>query len=320
MREKNPTLHAIGEALLLAILCGATQTGLAGDPSGVNEALRSIKGNWADAQFSVDLTGLSDGAAVLDRAVQVQYEAAHLGYVMALRVSSHGDLVLMPLNAERPDVAGNLSLPIHPPLGRESAVFLFCDHPLNGLLPDETGTASPRTGRARADQLVQKIQTLQAQGVMFAVRRYDYLVDAPAGGTQYTTRSIVREVEQSRPGSTTPRFPTRIEFQFDSDQLTEQSKKDLDVFGAALSAKLHDRKVTLEGHTDAVGTDEYNLDLSQRRAQAARKYLIESFGLSPGQIEASGKGKSGAIASNDTEAERSQNRRVDFVFSAAAAR
>jgi outer membrane protein OmpA-like peptidoglycan-associated protein len=149
------------------------------------------------------------------------------------------------------------------------------------------------------------------------------MVNAPAGQTQYTTRGIIRQVEggptHSAAANARPRFPTRIEFEFNSDQLTTQSKRDLDVFGAAVVTKLRDRQLTLEGHTDAIGTDDYNQTLSERRANAARQYLIDSFNLSADKIQALGKGKGDPIAPNDTEADRSKNRRVDFVFATPAA-
>ena len=70
--------------------------------------------------------------------------------------------------------------------------------------------------------------------------------------------------------------------------------------------------MNVEGHTDSIGTDEYNLKLSQRRADAVRDYLT-SNGIAPGNIQATGLGKDGPVASNDTDAGRQQNRRVEMV-------
>jgi len=71
-------------------------------------------------------------------------------------------------------------------------------------------------------------------------------------------------------------------------------------------------KMTVEGHTDSIGSDEYNMDLSRRRADSVRAYLIEN-GISPANIEAHGMGKDNPVASNDTAAGRQQNRRVEMV-------
>lgn len=73
-------------------------------------------------------------------------------------------------------------------------------------------------------------------------------------------------------------------------------------------------QMSVEGHTDSVGTDDYNLKLSQRRADAVRDYLT-SNGISPSNVQSIGLGKADPVASNDTAAGRQQNRRVEMVVS-----
>jgi outer membrane protein OmpA-like peptidoglycan-associated protein len=73
------------------------------------------------------------------------------------------------------------------------------------------------------------------------------------------------------------------------------------------------RKVVIEGHTDSVGTDEFNQQLSEARANAVRTALVER-GVSDSQITAVGKGESFPVATNDNAAGRQQNRRVELVF------
>lgn len=74
-----------------------------------------------------------------------------------------------------------------------------------------------------------------------------------------------------------------------------------------------DRKVMIEGHTDSVGSDEYNRQLSERRAAAVQTALLER-GVTSNQITAMGKGETFPVASNDNAAGRQQNRRVEMVF------
>lgn len=74
-----------------------------------------------------------------------------------------------------------------------------------------------------------------------------------------------------------------------------------------------DRKVMIEGHTDSVGGDEYNRQLSERRAAAVQTALLER-GVSSNQITAVGKGEVFPVATNDNAAGRQQNRRVEMVF------
>jgi outer membrane protein OmpA-like peptidoglycan-associated protein len=72
--------------------------------------------------------------------------------------------------------------------------------------------------------------------------------------------------------------------------------------------------LNVEGHTDSIGTDDYNLKLSQRRADSVRDYLV-SNGITPANIASIGLGKANPVASNDTAAGRQQNRRVEIVVS-----
>jgi outer membrane protein OmpA-like peptidoglycan-associated protein len=73
------------------------------------------------------------------------------------------------------------------------------------------------------------------------------------------------------------------------------------------------RKVMIEGHTDSVGSDEYNQQLSQNRAQSVQAALLER-GVLSNQITTVGKGESTPIASNDDAGGRQQNRRVEMIF------
>ena len=75
--------------------------------------------------------------------------------------------------------------------------------------------------------------------------------------------------------------------------------------------------VAIEGHTDSIGTDDYNQQLSERRAQAVRDYFVQQ-GINSAAVEAHGYGKSEPIASNDTADGRQQNRRVELILSGAA--
>jgi outer membrane protein OmpA-like peptidoglycan-associated protein len=72
--------------------------------------------------------------------------------------------------------------------------------------------------------------------------------------------------------------------------------------------------VAIEGHTDSVGSDQYNQDLSEHRAESVRDYFVQQ-GIQSSAIDARGFGKTDPIASNDTAEGRQQNRRVELVLS-----
>lgn len=73
------------------------------------------------------------------------------------------------------------------------------------------------------------------------------------------------------------------------------------------------RNVEIEGHTDSLGTDDYNQGLSQRRAESVRSYLIQQ-GIGSERIVASGKGENVPVSDNDSESGRQQNRRVEVII------
>ena len=72
----------------------------------------------------------------------------------------------------------------------------------------------------------------------------------------------------------------------------------------------------ISGHTDSIGSAEYNRGLSQRRAETVRTILLNEFGINPGRLNAIGYGEDRPIASNETNEGRQQNRRVEAVFEA----
>ena len=75
-----------------------------------------------------------------------------------------------------------------------------------------------------------------------------------------------------------------------------------------------DLKLAIEGHTDAIGSDEYNQTLSEKRADSVRGYLTSS-GVAPDHVTAVGLGKADPVADNSTAAGRKLNRRVEMVVS-----
>jgi outer membrane protein OmpA-like peptidoglycan-associated protein len=102
----------------------------------------------------------------------------------------------------------------------------------------------------------------------------------------------------------------RVYFKTNSDEIDERSHEMLTEVAAILKVN-PDMKIRVEGHTDSRGGAEYNRELSQRRADSVRKFLIKN-GASGRQIEAEGLGQSRPIDSNETEEGRARNRRVEF--------
>lgn len=101
-----------------------------------------------------------------------------------------------------------------------------------------------------------------------------------------------------------------VKFDFDSDRLTEAAKGTLGEVAETLKA-YPDVKVELEGHTCNIGPAEYNLSLSDRRAVATKRFLV-GLGIAGDRMTTVGYGLTQPIDSNDTEAGRENNRRVEM--------
>jgi outer membrane protein OmpA-like peptidoglycan-associated protein len=129
-----------------------------------------------------------------------------------------------------------------------------------------------------------------------------------------------KEIQQTVAGAEVTRvgeglvvtFDSGLLFDFDSDALRAESRKNLDNLASSLNT-FGDSKLLLVGHTDAQGTETYNLDLSRRRSASVAQYL-ETHGVSASRVQTAGRGESEPIASNDSETGRQKNRRVEVAI------
>ena len=129
-----------------------------------------------------------------------------------------------------------------------------------------------------------------------------------------------KELDQSIPGAKVERVGEGIEvtfesgllFDFDSDRIKPEAAKNLQELAKSLN-KFGNSDLLIVGHTDSQGDDAYNMGLSLRRANSASAYL-QSQGVPASRIKTSGRGESEPVASNDTEAGRQQNRRVEVAI------
>ena len=110
------------------------------------------------------------------------------------------------------------------------------------------------------------------------------------------------------PTQSATRFDLLVNFEFNSDKLTQTARENLDQFAKALrDPRLKGQKFEIDGHTDATGAEEYNLGLSERRANAVVAYLA-SLGLDPADLVAKGFGKTKPRVADPYSPE---NRRVE---------
>jgi outer membrane protein OmpA-like peptidoglycan-associated protein len=128
------------------------------------------------------------------------------------------------------------------------------------------------------------------------------------------------ELSESIPGATVQRvgegivvtFESGLLFPVDSDQMLPAGRDNLNNLAQSLQ-RYPETEVLVIGHTDADGSDAYNLALSERRASASAN-LVASYGVPRDRVRTMGRGESEPVADNTTEWGKQQNRRVEVVI------
>jgi outer membrane protein OmpA-like peptidoglycan-associated protein len=156
------------------------------------------------------------------------------------------------------------------------------------------------------------------------------IIGAVVGGTAgaiigHQMDQQAKELSQNIKGATVERVGEGIEvtfasgllFAFDSDSIQAAAGTNLRELASSLQ-KYPDSQLLIVGHTDNVGDDSYNQALSQRRSNSAATYLAAQ-GVARTRLAATGKGESEPVATNDTDAGRQKNRRVEVAIYASEA-
>lgn len=188
------------------------------------------------------------------------------------------------------------------------------------LLLDEREALSEATDAARLDARTREADRAHAEAAYAqrdaAAARQDASAarEATASARRESAR-LEREIEELNAREAERGLIVTLgDVLFDTDAATlrEGSANELSRLARFLNT-YQDRKVQIEGHTDSVASETYNLDLSRRRAMAVRDYLVAQ-GISAARLEATGKGESSPVVSNETAAGRQQNRRVEVII------
>lgn len=101
-----------------------------------------------------------------------------------------------------------------------------------------------------------------------------------------------------------------VRFAFGSAEIMPAARAQIDQLAAGIKLLSPERVITIEGHTDAAGSDAYNLELSRERARSVRDYLVQQHGIDGSHLKTAGYGESRPIEGSDPYA--GQNRRVEF--------
>jgi outer membrane protein OmpA-like peptidoglycan-associated protein len=149
------------------------------------------------------------------------------------------------------------------------------------------------------------------------------IIGGAIGGTAgaYIGRNMdkqAKEIEQTVPGAEVipagegiiVKFDSGLLFEFGKATLSAEAKQNINNLASSLN-KYPNTNIMVIGHTDNVGSDPFNMNLSRDRAASVKSYAMVQ-GVNPGRLKTEGKGE--PIASNDTDAGRAQNRRVEIVI------
>ena len=165
--------------------------------------------------------------------------------------------------------------------------------PVNGDVTDSL--PAERIERAEAPQQIAAAPTAT-------------MSDAPSVAARIKAKSVNKAEPNSSDVPSSLGLP--VQFAFDYSHILPAAYRQLDAVAEGIKLAGPGVKVVIEGHTDAVGTDEYNLKLSSQRAESVRTYLITHHGIGPAQLRVVGMGKLAPL--NKKVPTASENRRVEF--------
>ena len=232
------------------------------------------------------------------------------------------------------------------PVGIETVVVIASDMPLTIQdygLPANSDVHSVGSDANSIGRFVSTTNQLLSGGKAEG-KFYQYFVDADVQfGTRAVRRELKRRVEQvdllagsessennadrtTSVGSTTQSTIAQseslsvndIRFELNSAKLTQKGRIQLDIFGVVLQEEMVENKdisITFEGHTDNSGPADYNQGLSERRAHAVKKYLVEQYSLPASRIITHGAGEVRPLVPNSSAENRALNRRVEVLVS-----
>lgn len=178
----------------------------------------------------------------------------------------------------------------------------------------EVGLASPSTTRGpiklTSAELVNSLQGVEAPTTRISAAQLRQLaaqsIADPARSERINRAPVFAQLDQLA------QFTIAVQFDFNSAQIRPDSFRAVGLMADALySPYLQGYKILIVGHTDGKGSREYNLKLSQQRADAIRDALINPFGVSPSRIEAVGLGEEQLL--NSSKPDAAENRRVQLI-------
>lgn len=161
----------------------------------------------------------------------------------------------------------------------------------------------------------------QVEQTQSALREHDQRLKENAGATQQVSKTAQEALDRAIAAGKlaegkflyeTVLSDDKIKFGFNKAELSDAAKAALDEFAGQLRADNKDVYIEIQGHTDSIGSDKYNYELGEARAEAARRYLSLK-GIALHRMSVISYGETSPVADNKTREGRDQNRRVALV-------
>ena len=178
-------------------------------------------------------------------------------------------------------------------------------------------------GHPSADQIINSLRPSGnlvmggTRGIRLAAPTSDAAAPQPAPSSAQQPRVASSKpvaVPAAPPPASGPAVNLTVNFANGSADLTQDAMRTLDALGSALASKdLAAYRFRIEGHTDTVGSSEYNQVLSERRAEAVVDYVAKKYGVDPSRLQAVGMGEEGLLIATPPQTPEPRNRRVQVV-------
>jgi outer membrane protein OmpA-like peptidoglycan-associated protein len=293
------------------------------------QSLAALNASLQGHSAAVPLAQVSDlpatNAIGVGKPLELKLTLPRAAYVSVIYLDSHGVIEVTQPNlgsAGNFANAGEYYIPdasappwtTRPPVGPAALYVLATAKALTSLTSPKADAqrhflVSAADAPAFATKLNKEMGAAPGKDVL--AQRIDLAIEL--SNTEYTASDIVRYFNETTRSVSKPRLDVYINFAFNSADIQASSVKALDTWGRVLKDPLMSRQVfVIGGHTDDVGTPDYNQQLSVRRADAVRAYLMTKHGISPERLQIHGYGMTQPLVDGSDESARVQNRRVDF--------
>jgi outer membrane protein OmpA-like peptidoglycan-associated protein len=289
--------------------------------------LDGIPNNWPEVNLQAWTSAGETNTFRLGDDIKFHFRTERDCYISLIYIDSRGLLTIISpdwgggnnfLEAEKavtyPSEHLGFQLIAEPPLGQDN-VYVIATKDRIYLPEDGSYTDAYGIAEKISLALTEKRKALKAD-----IAKLQLMVKGRSEDIEYKTRDIVSYFKKTRALRPTlqveqPRMylELHIRFDFDSANLTPHARKNLAEFGKSmLDPSLKEKRFIIAGHTDDIGEDDYNVELSRRRAESVKKYLVSQYGINPDILLTKAYGESKPHDPRKTEAARDANRRVEF--------